>query len=77
MAHAWPPVFPSGLEARLEYLINHGSSLTLNWGEDTGSFEVDWITSGRRFRGVCRDLGCALEMAESAARVLLEPGGQC
>jgi hypothetical protein len=60
--------FPRGVERRIEHRKNHGSSLTLNWGEDTDAWEVDWITSGRRFVGVCRDLGCALEQAEALAR---------
>jgi len=68
MARPWSPPFPSGLEPRLEHLINHGSSLTISWGEDTGCFEVDWITSGERFFGVSRNLNSALEEAESKAR---------
>ena len=58
---------------QIEHLINHGSSLTLNWGEDTGCWEVDWITSGERFRGVSRDLGAAMQQALSNAEERFGP----
>lgn len=60
--------FPSGTSARIEYLKNHGSSLVLDWGEDTGQWEVSWITSGRRFFAESSDLGYALEQADAKAR---------
>lgn len=50
-------------EHLIEHMVDHGSSLTINWGEDTGCYEVDWITSGERFRGVSRELYQAIRQA--------------
>ena len=33
------------------WMQHHGSSLTLNWGEDTDAWECSWITGGLRFTG--------------------------
>jgi hypothetical protein len=33
----------------LELMRRNGSSVTLNWGEDTGQWECSWITGGKRF----------------------------
>jgi hypothetical protein len=55
------------LANRIEYMVNHGSSLTVNWGEDNGCYEVDWITGGERFRGVSRNLLDAMQQAVDAA----------
>ena len=56
------------LEEPVEFMINHGSSLQLNWGEDNGCWEVSWITGGERFCGVSRDLREAMVVAIKAAR---------
>lgn len=53
--------------ARIEYMRTHGSSLIMNWGEDTGVWEVAWITSGRRFCGFSKDLRAAVDQAHTAA----------
>jgi hypothetical protein len=60
------------LETTIEYLINHGSSMTINWGEDTGCYEVYWITGGSRFRGVSRNLRTAMSQAVENAVEHLE-----
>jgi hypothetical protein len=70
------PQFPEMLEARLEHFINHGSSLLLNWGEHMGCWEVEWITSGQRFRAVSRNLHIALQQVDALARGTLAPRGQ-
>jgi hypothetical protein len=51
----------------IEYMINHGSNLNINWGEDDGCYEVDWITSGVRFHGISRSLTTALQQAIHSA----------
>lgn len=58
----------------IEHMINHGSSLNMNWGEDTGGYEVDWITSGKRFHGYDRNLTKAMEQAIRSARTHFEDG---
>lgn len=49
--------------ALLIYMKDHGSSLLLNWGEDTGQWECSWITGGQRFTGY----GATLELAACRA----------
>jgi hypothetical protein len=38
----------------LAYMKQRGSSLTLDWGDDTDQWECSWISSGDRFVGVAR-----------------------
>lgn len=59
----------SELEEKLNDLIAHGSSLNINWGEDTGGFEVDWITSGERFSATNRSLMAALGAVRNNALI--------
>lgn len=40
------------LAEQLDYLVAKGSSVTLNWGEDTGAWEATWISGGVRHGGV-------------------------
>ncbi len=54
-------------EELVEYMREHGSSLIMNWGEDTAVWEVAWITSGVRFCGFSKDLRRALYEAHSVA----------
>jgi hypothetical protein len=49
-----------------------GSSLIMNWGEDTDCWEVDWITAGKRYHGISNALIGALIAAESNAARALE-----
>lgn len=51
----------------IEHMKDHGSSLNMGWGEDTGQWEVAWITGGRRFCGFNRYLVSALFQAGNAA----------
>jgi hypothetical protein len=44
-----------------------GSSLIMNYGEDTDTWEVSWITGGRRYVGVHRRLEHALCLAVAKA----------
>jgi len=37
--------------SQLEYMKEHGSSVTLNWGEGDDLWECSWITAGNRFSG--------------------------
>jgi len=37
----------------LAFMKQHGSSVTLGWGEDTSFWECCWITGGDRYRGAC------------------------
>lgn len=40
------------MEGILKHLQEHGQSVSLNWGEDTGLWEFSWITAnGTRFTG--------------------------
>lgn len=55
------------LEELIVYMVNHGSSLTMNWGEDTGGYEVDWITGGKRFHTHDRSLPNAMRDAIQCA----------
>lgn len=48
---------------RLVYMQEHGSSVLLNWGEDTNLWECSWITGGERYTGVSRYLGGAVHQA--------------
>lgn len=61
---------PSEEGLRLLRLVTHmqagGSSLVMNWGEDNSLWEVDWITSGKRYRGCKQSLVTALEDAKRA-----------
>lgn len=36
----------------LDRMKERGSSVILNWGEDTNCWECSWITSGKRYVGV-------------------------
>lgn len=54
------------VEQWIDFLKQRGSSLILNWGEDNDCWEVDWITSGKRYRGVSKLLTTALSDAYSA-----------
>jgi hypothetical protein len=51
------------LERLMAFMQRHGSSVLLNWGEDTGQWECSWITSGTRYTGLA---GGALEAARDA-----------
>lgn len=46
----------------------HGSSVTLNYGEDTGQWECSWITGGQRATAVSRGPGAAVLDAYYRAR---------
>jgi hypothetical protein len=45
---------------RLAWLKERGSSLTLDWGEDTAMWECSVISGGDRFTGVARDASAAV-----------------
>jgi hypothetical protein len=55
-----PELFPRGLEERIDYLRGRANSLILNWGEDTNTWEVSWITSGKRYTWTSTELGRAV-----------------
>lgn len=40
------------LQEVLEWMADGGSSVLVNFGEDTGAWECSWITGGIRFTGV-------------------------
>lgn len=40
------------LQEVLEWMADGGSSVLLNFGEDTGAWECSWITGGERFTGI-------------------------
>jgi hypothetical protein len=40
------------LQEVLEWMVDGGSAVSLNFGEDTGLWECSWITWGERFTGV-------------------------
>ncbi|HYF40716.1 MAG TPA: hypothetical protein VD930_13560 [Gemmatimonadales bacterium] len=43
------------LASILDYMKQHGSSVTLNWGEDNNLWECSWITGGKRYTGFRED----------------------
>lgn len=47
----------------LSYMAKHGSSVVLNYGEDTGQWECSWIVEGHRYVGVKGDPEDALDVA--------------
>jgi hypothetical protein len=47
------PFYGEALPTMLAYMQRHGSSVVLNYGEDTGLWECSWITGGDRFTSVC------------------------
>ncbi len=49
-------------------MAEKGSSVVLNYGEDTGQWEASWITDGKRYVGIKRDPEEALEEAYYCAR---------
>jgi hypothetical protein len=48
-------------------MTEHGSSLIMNWGEDTGMWECSWITGGVRIIVVSKELEAALTEARIKA----------
>ena len=44
---------------QLRFMAAGGSSVTLNYGEDSGNWECSWISGGRRFTEFARDPGVA------------------
>lgn len=42
------------LAAILGRMQQMGSSVDLNWGEDTGTWECSWISSGKRYAATLR-----------------------
>jgi hypothetical protein len=47
------PFYGEALPTMLAYMQRYGSSVTLNYGEDTGLWECSWITGGERRTSVC------------------------
>lgn len=58
---------PDDLPGLMAFAQRHGSSLILNWGEE-GTWEVEWITGGIRFRGAASDAYTALRAAIASGR---------
>lgn len=44
------------LETLLLLMVASGQSLILNWGEDTGVWEISWICGNKRFTVFHKDL---------------------
>lgn len=65
MATNQRPFYGQELPTMLAYMQRHGSSVILNYGEDTGLWECSWITGGDRFTSVC-------ETPTRAAREVLD-----
>jgi len=55
---------PHYLSDLIETLKKKSSSLIMNWGEDTGQWEVSIITGGERYTAVRSVLSLALEEIE-------------
>jgi hypothetical protein len=48
-------------------MATRGQSISLHYGEDTGLWECSWVTSGKRYTGVSRDIPKAvIECMEKA-----------
>lgn len=54
---------PRDLAGLLAFMTERGSSVTLNWGEDTEQWEVAWIVGGVRYMGVDVDAYAAARRA--------------
>lgn len=52
----------------LAYMVGHGSSVDLNWGEDTDAWECSWITSGDRSTGFAGKEQPALAICRAALK---------
>jgi hypothetical protein len=52
----------------LDWMAAHGQSVLLNWGEDDEHWECSWITSGKRFTGIRKDIPNAIRDALGKAR---------
>lgn len=48
---------------RLLWMADHGSSVTLNWGEDNALWECSWIVGGKRFSAFSHDANEAIRRA--------------
>jgi len=46
----------SSLEETLLWMKDKGSSVDLNYGEDTDAWECSWITGGERYTGVNKEI---------------------
>lgn len=57
----------------LAYMKERGSSLTLDWGEDSDMWECSWISGGDRFTGVARSpLRAAVDCYEAMMKAKRE-----
>lgn len=73
------PLFSSDIGAMwalVEYMRSHGSSVDLNWGEDTGCWECSWITGGERYTGAAMRPQVAVCLAAVAAINAKEAAGK-
>lgn len=69
------------LAENLEWMRQRGTSVILNWGEDTDLWECSWIANGERFTGFSDDPLDATRAAyiaaqKKAAAPTAPPGGQ-
>ncbi len=52
----------------LAWMAEHGTSVDLNWGEDTDCWECSWVTSGNRHTGFSPKEEPALAVCLAALR---------
>lgn len=50
----------SSIEETLAWMIDNGSSLILDWGEDSHMWECSWISGGERFTGLQKEIRLAI-----------------
>ncbi len=70
--YGYPHATAFGFESLLAYMTKHGSSVVLNWGEDTEVWECSWITDGRRYSGFRKEAHDAAREAYYNARAANE-----
>lgn len=50
------------LDEMLDFMKSKGTSVLLNWGEDNELWECSWITGGKRFTSVSKDVEQAIKL---------------
>lgn len=62
-------ILSANLTDTLGWMASRGQSVTLDYGEDNQHWECSWITGGKRFTGVRREIIDAVRDAIGKARI--------
>lgn len=60
------------LRGKLQLMADRGSSVTLNWGEDTNAWECSWITGGKRFSASEERMEDAVNLVLAQVKISLD-----